>query len=150
MLAKSIFSKLIFGAMREHEQIVECDFPAFVGQLLKTPDEVGKFGPKCFFKHSAASVSAMSGRLLFSTLLALLDLAIVWQKSLTLGCTGTNRCIDTFQRSFPWMKQKQPCGNTGIVNFCRLCKVQPAFTHAPRGERTRHETPKKSQPAAAS
>ena len=38
------------------------------------------------------------------------------------------------------MEQKQPCGNTGIVNFCRLCKFQPAFTHAPRGEQTRHET----------
>jgi len=47
------------------------------------------------------------------------------------------------------MEQKQPCGNTGIVNFCRLCKVQPAFAHAPRGERTRHETPKESQSAVA-
>ena len=40
----------IFGAMREHEQIVECDFPAFVGQLLKTPDEFGNCKPAILFE----------------------------------------------------------------------------------------------------
>ena len=32
------------------------------------------------------------------------------------------------------MEQKQPCGNTDIVNFCRFCKCHPAFTLRPRGE----------------
>ena len=68
---------------------------------------------------------------------------------LALGCTGTNRCIDPFQRSFPEWSKNSHAGIPALSIFVGFVNVTLPLPCAPAEKDTRHETPKESQSAVA-